>query len=395
MDKPKNVTYLLGAGASANALPVVSIWGTRLEQFSSYLDSLNSSYCDEKGIDIEKVKAEIKELLNDANNHATIDHYARKLFIKSSKEEPVQSLKEGSGRRLLSLKHFLGCFFSFEQNRIESFWENFGYIDEDGKEHAYQLSDSFEGQKVQVDPRYDVFFAKLLDSNSMGLDERVSIISWNYDLQLELAYKDFNEKDNPQVMLGVHPNAYDINEEKLREQGRRFQVIKLNGSAGLVHTPTRYPPIMRGLTGHFFPVSDRSDNVTFQEFVELRVPTIEALLTIYSNFLNRNPQIEPSLRFAWEDKGELDKSVKYLQEILPNTATLVVIGYSFPDFNKSIDKEILKMLPSGCKIYYQDSKERVDGLIQRLKGLFLTQGKEFPPIEPYTDLDQFFIPYEL
>lgn len=76
---------------------------------------------------------------------------------------------------------------------------------------------------------------------------------------------------------------------------------------------------------------------------------------------------------------------------MSQTEILVIIGYSFPTFNRDIDRGLLSSATKLEKIYYQAPKNDVDGLIQRLKGI---NPKEIEVI-PHTDLNQFFIPYEL
>ncbi len=329
-------------------------------------------------IPLDEILKDIQTFFPDAIKHATIDTYAKKLHLKGDGD---------SKKKLLSLKHFLGCFFSFEQTKVSP---GKGFSDF----HESTISERYKGQELQVDPRYDSFFATLLNTETKSLDDRINIISWNYDLQLELAYQEFYEKENPQVNLGVYPNGLEINESKLREQGGRFRVIKLNGSAGMVFYPERYPSSIKG---DFFPKIGKDNDITFQEALEINVPSIECLLKVYSNSLNRDPT-ESSIQFAWEKNHTSSDKLKFAEELMAATDVLVVIGYSFPNFNRKVDKELLAALPSTkkVKIYYQDDEKRVDGLIQRLRGILPTRPEAFAfDVQPYTDLDQFFIPYEL
>ncbi len=349
----QNVTYLIGAGASAKALPVVSNWNHRLEQFSHFLFRIDTSYLKEKGIEKDVVIAAMNNLLKEGINHATIDTYAKKLFLKNSHD---------SIQKLLSLKHLLVCFFAFEQIRIRDFhsW----YTEDENRENksiGYQLTEDYEGQREQIDKRYDVFLATLLKSNTLCLDKRVNIISWNYDLQLELAYYDYNNNENPHTKLKVYPNGYGNNKNGSR-------IIKLNGTAGLFGTTKGHETIVSGTEGVYFPELD----VNFlrpKTRREITPPSLISLLYVYSNFLSGQENMQPIMSFAWEKDEVSIKAVSLAKRIMTKTETLVIIGYSFPNFNRSIDKQLLQLLPLDCKVYYQDHKDRIEGLIQRLNGL--------------------------
>lgn len=381
-----NITYLIGAGASFNALPVVSNWNERLREFIEYLedektfiviDKLPDGHEDKLLVgDIDDILLDIKEFFSEAEKHATIDTYAKKLSLRG---------EEGDIRKLKGLKHFLGCFFSFEQTKLKHSKDD---ISEDHGEGELNPK-IYIGQSLQIDPRYDVFFATLLKSETKSIDERVNIISWNYDLQFELAYKDFYKKEDPHQVLNVFPSTYFKLAANLPPNPSP-KIIKLNGTAGLFHDPMNRP----NRASAFISKGYQSSHIDF------RTPELKDLLILYAKHIKgRATSEEPLLHFAWEMEDERNTTSKpaleYSKTIMENTDVLVVIGYSFPNFNRSVDKLLLEQLKTDCKIYYQDCKEKVNSLIQRLNGLLPTEGKKFPPIVPYTDVDQFFIPYEL
>ena len=76
-----NLTYVLGAGASANALPIVKDMYDRIEIFINHLDNT--------GLLNEKEKNHLSSLLDQIRNHYTIDTYSRKLFLKRSHFEKI------------------------------------------------------------------------------------------------------------------------------------------------------------------------------------------------------------------------------------------------------------------------------------------------------------------
>ena len=171
----KNITYLLGAGASANALPVINEIDGKLENFKNII----KDFIDEKRRNpltnnlnpaADEFFGEISWLIDNTKNHLTIDAFARKLFAKDSSHSDLRSLK-----RVLS------TYFLFEQiktNQNESLRK-----DEKGNTQFKQTPDK----------RYDGLISTLISDviNNNQLAGNVKIISWNYDSQFEQAYKEF------------------------------------------------------------------------------------------------------------------------------------------------------------------------------------------------------------
>ena len=89
---------------------------------------------------------DIDSLIEGIKQHATIDTYARKLYLTGNK------------RDFEKLKRVLCAFFIWEQ------------LDK------------------KADIRYDTFLANILEEKTLDLPSEISIISWNYDSQIEIAY---------------------------------------------------------------------------------------------------------------------------------------------------------------------------------------------------------------
>lgn len=73
-----NITYLIGAGASAKALPVVSNWNERLEDFFDYLKQKVQS---PNNVNLKFICNEIERLMPMLKGHSTVDTFAKKLFF--------------------------------------------------------------------------------------------------------------------------------------------------------------------------------------------------------------------------------------------------------------------------------------------------------------------------
>ncbi len=61
----------------------------------------------------------------------------------------------------------------------------------------------------------------------------------------------------------------------------------------------------------------------------------------------------PSLSFAWEDYSTGKVAIKRAIESTSETEILVVIGYSFPFFNRFVDRDIIRSMNRLKKVYFQ------------------------------------------
>lgn len=79
----------------------------------------------------------------------------------------------------------------------------------------------------------------------------------------------------------------------------------------------------------------------------------------------------PAISFAWEDGLGLVKIKDEILSALENTERIIVIGYSFPYFNREIDSYIMQCFKKYAKgkIYLQAPAEHADSLMETLKEL--------------------------
>ena len=144
------------------------------------------------------------------------------------------------------------------------------------------------------------------------------------------------------------------------------------------------------------PRSDFSNNTIIQNFQSL------------NELWNKKELPKTNLRFAWENDDQVLKARQNAKIIMSKSDIIIVIGYSFPTFNRDIDRQIFEIFnkrPSPGlkygdgksanrykKIYIQDTKENAPKIKERLKAV---GSKLFDVAEIYDDVDQFFIPPEL
>lgn len=335
-----DVTFLFGAGASCKALPIVKDIPTKLSILSSSLDEkINEAFRDDtyhkvysnlktlKKEYYEEIDSTINWLRDESFKHASIDTFAKKLWLKKEY------------KKLFKLKMGLSLFFTIEQ------------------------------AMKAPDPRYDVFFASIIEDLKI-LPPNIKILSWNYDVQLELAFSEFiNEHSFPFLFkhLGVSSKSYNFDKDN------GFCVYKLNGTTGLVH---------RGNYNYKFFIENLKEGIN-HNFIK------DIAETFYSAI--HGEMYNSDLQFAWEDEKQNSNFMESVINNIKDSVALVVIGYSFPVFNRSIDRKILDSMKNLKRIYLQDLnpnvlEQRIRALRDDLKGVEIVQTD---------DVEQFLIPYEL
>ena len=341
------IVYLFGAGASfgkraeddkdeiLEGLPIVS-------EFPVQIEKLIEKICEEEkqpkfyGIKTEpweydKLKEEFKWLKETSESHQTIDTFAKKLWVTDKAEYE-------------RLKAALSAFLTLEQLFLNP------------------------------DKRYDAFFANILGSSSSKLPNDMSILSWNYDCQFEIAYAAYNKSKSINdiwedlKIIGKTTKVYISDKTD-------FSIIKLNGTALTFENKGRY-------TKFFDPIYGRADR--------------DKLGFVHWSQLNGANNVSNALSFAWEET----ESVFYddIKQKVNDTEVLVVIGYSFPYFNREVDRTIVQNMKNLEKVYIQDPycedvKESFEAVLsdEQLEKVENGQIK----IVPKKNTKQFVIPNEM
>lgn len=292
----KNITYYLGAGASAEALPLVNnikvddkvIYGipASFRELAKKL-ILQSDVLEENYNIRDSIVDQLKFFAEKAELFGTIDTYAKYLFLKDKSV-------------LKKLKDTLIFFFLYKQC-LKKFY----------------------------DKRALIFLTTILQYETI-FPSNVKILSWNYDYQIEMAALNFVTPDfvrNSGTYKRKRPlvehfpaNGIMVNPE--------FDLIHLNGCAG------------------YYQLENFSEHV-----YDNKITDINSLF----NFLKKT-NMEEFLNFAWEGNDISNKAIAEAEMIAARTDILVVIGYTFPVFNREIDKGIFAKLNanSNLKIYFQD-----------------------------------------
>lgn len=339
------ITYLFGAGASKCCLPLVNEIPEGMEKIITLLEKEEYQLSDTETfeeIKLEKTKQEVQKVLiedlkwlvRETRNHASIDTFAKKLFFKGKERE----------KELDKLQAAFSVYLTIEQ-----------IIEKPNK-------------------RYDSFFASILrgDFGYYRFPENLRILSWNYDSQFEISFSEYTGNNS----LSSNRSSLNVVSKYSPKtpNNSKFALLKLNGSTNM-YQENRFDfyYIDECLTS----LSSHGLNLIIKNFAAIR-------------FRKEELKLLSGLSFAWERyKTQEHEIVFYAQNETKDTEVLVVIGYSFPYFNREIDREIIGSMDSLKKVYFQ--APNADKLSER----FLSIRTDIKTLLPRFDLDQFLLPNEL
>lgn len=294
----------------------------------------------------KKFLTDLEWLISQVENHSSMDTFAAKLYLKGNEGE------------LAKLKSLLSCFLTYVEHI---------------KNH---------------DVRYDSFFASLFIGNGKKSDkipDNILMLSWNYDTQIERslnAYSSIGFQEDSYIQeIQSHYKIFPNVSEKPK-------VIKLNGSS---YSWLNEKKKQDG----FYRSADGFNKLSLEKL-------LEEFYIFHWCASSRMSDIKftPLLSFAWETEAQFNP-VELAKEQSKDTEVLVVIGYSFPFFNREIDAQIIRNMNSLEKIYIQDMN--ASDVAQNLESIFneeylhVRMGLGFEKVEivPKTYTGQFFLPPEL
>ena len=353
----KNITYLIGAGASVQAIPVVSAMVPRMIKFRDFV------YHSSKGNETKKEALtnfyeDLSDLIQNTENHTSVDAYMRELALSDD------------GPKFMRMKNALICYLFFEQlKKPDDFMippEKSPNTIDDVENVSAIMKDIIRTQ----DRRYNTFLGSLLDDSLKALPNNVNILSWNYDMQFELAYSRMcrTNLQDAQKKLQIFPS------KSLSPLLDSSTLIKLNGTAGLAQK----------IRGDGF---ENIFDVVGDEFEH----GLGYMLNFFEKSRHRYFDYDPAFYFAWE-KEEVAKQARNLaSSIMSKTNILVIIGYSFPDFNRLIDREVLSK-SNLEKIYIQVPESDYNIVSQNFLDRYPNgRGK----VEHQGGLQKFYLPPEI
>ena len=111
-----------------------------------------------------------------------------------------------------------------------------------------------------------------------------------------------------------------------------------------------------------------------------------SLQSSYQNNLRKT-----TLKFAWENNYASKTLIEEAKQRTIDTEILVVIGYSFPDYNRLIDRALLGNMNSLKTVYVMDSERNIDLRINELRKMNVNSFI----VHKHSDFSKFVIPNEL
>ncbi len=334
------VLYLIGAGASygqrgkdmmgeinpgyiERGLPVVNQLEPAIEWYCIKLQKRGpeGSLVDESDYPI--LYGELKWLKEKCQTYPTIDTYAKKLTVT------------GNWCELNRLKRALSSFFVLIQSHQKR------------------------------DLRYDGFIASIIQDDG-HLPNNISVLSWNYDYQMEYVLQDFSPVKTDILHIWQNQGITCKGFGSFMDNNR-FNYVKLNGTA-----------MFSIIQGNQLIDPSSYDPNRIEKWYE-------------EDFISRKSNIS----FAWE------KDDKFIDSILPlvkDAKVLVVIGYSFPFVNRAVDRKLIQNMDSLKTVYIQDTaandvRQSFDTLLSENQRNGLTQ--RIIQVYSRTSVNQFIIPNEL
>ena len=355
------ITYLLGAGASYYSCP---IWKEQAKAMQTIGDKelyktlglqekkisfnfTNTEELSRLSSDKQRILWYISFFGKQGEKFNTIDTYARKLYLQKD------------FALLNFLKMSVSIFFDL--------WENF--YEEKFRHNSPLKKGEHQNQNTyyeKIDSRYISLLSVFLENGSNGieLNNDISFVTWNYDLQLEGAYKMFLEKDR-EISFDEVDNYFPF----MQDSNRNNKIYHLNGHRGFYKNKDSLIPLR--------------DFENYDEYWN----SIEHL---YKGVQRSNLSFNNQIKYAWEQDSNPAWFSK-VSKIFQNTETLIIIGYSFPLFNRKIDQKLFSCLDPNLvkEIIYQDPHGNENRIKELLNNSYRYKNAN---IELFKDASQFHIP---
>lgn len=312
-------TYLIGAGASCEAIPLVNDFAAKSEEVISNLKKHELYQNGTIGLTV------YEDLICELKKGKSID-------------KVILELLESTNYRLDILVEKIKFFV----------WYVILYYH---KKNGY-------------DRRVDKLLDNLLDGSG-NLKRDVNILSWNYDICLELALcKRLHSMEQSLRKLQLVPFSVEQPFDYSAFNTNEFYCVKINGSTGFYYNGSNLINVVNGCN----------------TLAELNI--IDAFFKWNIEMLGGRMDFLYTINHAFEKSDIVNPYYTKALTDLCNTDKLVVIGYSFPELNYEVDWEILQSMSNLKTICLQDLGDiNVRGRLKKI-----LEGREIKIMEqePYT-----------
>ena len=404
----KNILYILGAGASAGALPVVNEMVSRMKIFcldvlmsqnmnNNYKTTYKDNY---KFIDIDY----LCDFITAIGERRSFDTYAKEIYLtiddilnKNISEYELEYKK---------LKVILKVYLKWEESHLSIDNENRLWILE-----KYRKDDYYKFALIDdVNILNNILLKYKINNNS-------EVVSEDWVKPLELINMDIQDKNNISTNL-KRKIIEDGIKELFRFAPNKDNLEKIYFFNDKSDIDQRYINFLVDiLDGDLDKIKIYSWNYDSQfkkaseylgfDKLDIKINKTKKLL---ENEIKINGSVEESeIQFAWEHEKDFTfLKLKENKEWFKNVTDIVIIGYSFPFSNRATDLKILENvinnITSRYNIYIQtlneesfnNIKESVESLIneitQSARNNYNYDWEKYIKIIPKYDKTSFFIP---
>jgi hypothetical protein len=339
------ISYIMGAGASYQSMPLVSNFVQRFHVYLNFLritSSHNRNFIDDNVDFIDNIAL-----------HSSFDTFFKKLFHQNEIDS------------IIKFKNLLLYYFIFEHLCPLHMYNT-----------SYGFSILKEAKKYKIDPRYESMIAGLLKPvpGQCQFYANVNFITWNYDLNILRGIRNFMYKYEPikQIIARNHV------EKNIFPLGSQIKIFHLNGFVN--HQSL-----------------DDSNELKEQNLIELFQNLTESY---YSKDSNLKENVK-DLSFAWENVNknalEIPIFIKSAAEAIKRSNSIIIVGYSFPLYNRLFDRVILSDENTHSKkIFIRDPRaEDIKEILHSDFGITRNSYKGATTIDVSRNCDSFFIPNQI
>ncbi|MEQ9373715.1 MAG: hypothetical protein RIG68_00930 [Imperialibacter sp.] len=342
------ITYIFGAGASANAVPMVRETKGYIEKtildfldFYGNADDLVARDLSNKTL-LDSLLADLRWIRLLLNDYDTPDQLALDFYNQRPDDNKYPNQEFVKIKNLMAILILKAQFESAgKEGRYLAFWKRI-----------------MQGDKYR----------------DFELPKNLNFINWNYD---SMFYESrFLSKSD-----------CEENSLKYEEILKPFEntLANINGTAGFLAQPgnqvrayyehMHLPSYYKYFPSRFPIRGDAEFNFKYELLrLHARLQQFE-----YSD----NTGTKNGISYAFEDDGKnKEKALNFVKD----SDFIVTIGYSFPEYNKEIDHAILGKF-KGKRIYVQDMRSEIADKIRR----FFSNTEI---VKHVNEVDQFYIPYE-
>ena len=226
------------------------------------------------------------------------------------------------------------------------------------------------------DPRYEGFFGSILDHTNRKLPEDVVILTWNYDQHIAMALARAGQHSSLSEVM----QRYGIRTLWRLAQGQvlDYKVLHLNGIAGFISR------------AHDRPMHNYIGDKCHTRGIPLDEMAYFFGMLFHDRFSSGDGQM--LLSYAWESLSDhgtpWEKVIAQVQDVVE----LVIVGYSFPDFNRLVDLKLISAMHGLKRVVLQAPPDAIDGLLIKLH---MIMPEHTDKIIPYPQTREFYVPNKL